>query len=258
MVRTSRSVRRLVVVLTSAALAVTGVSVAGLAATTTAATASDSGMLSQVNAARTSRGLDPYSWNAHLASVAGEQARRMAKKTKLYHNPNLASDVGSYRWVGENVGYGPSSSAIQKAFMNSPGHKANILDDNYTQIGIASVRDSKGRLWVAQVFRQPVGGGSSGDSKSSGKKSSKKSKAKAKAKTSAPAKKRTTTVTRRDNASAPKARTPKAKPVAHEEPAEPTLQQRVSFATAGDNAAPSTDPLADALAFAATMNAVGG
>ena len=44
---------------------------------------------------------------------------------------------------------------VMTAWMNSPGHRANILRD-YTQIGIAQVRDGAGRLWVAQVFRTPV------------------------------------------------------------------------------------------------------
>jgi len=146
-------------VLVSTSLILTGLTVTAVV-TTTAATASESGMLSQVNAARADKGLNAYRWNAHLAAVAEDQARRMAKKSKLFHNPELASDVGSFRRVGENVGYGKSSSSVQNALMKSPGHRANILG-NYTQIGIAQVRDATGRLWVAQVFRAPSGSASS-------------------------------------------------------------------------------------------------
>jgi hypothetical protein len=256
-----------VVVLTSTALALSGLALTGVALGSSAASASDSGMFGDVNASRAAKGLPAYSWNSHLADVAGEQAARMAKQTKLYHNPNLASDVGNYRWVGENVGYGPTSDSIEDAFMKSPAHKANILDDNYTQIGIASVRDDNGRLWVAQVFRQPSGSSSSSSSKSTSSSTTKKKKPKAPSTTSsAPtlekAKKKRATSTS-SNATAPRSTpTPTPKPVTPKatptRPApEPTLADRVSYATSSQTA-PATDPLADALAFAATMNAVGG
>ena len=221
-------------------------------------------MLGEVNAAPANAGRPALSWNSHLAAVAGEQADRMAAKHRLYHNPNLAADVGNYRWVGENVGYGPSSSSIQKAFMKSAPHRANILDGDFTQIGIASVRDDDGRLWVAQVFRQPLKTTSSSPAK---KATPKKAPAgKPTAKKAAPKKKAPATTTRSSrsqtsasNATAP-ARTRKPepqRPKATKPAPAPTLEQRVSFVTA-QNPAPASDPLADALAFAVTMNAVGG
>ena len=151
--------RRLLALLVSAGLVLTGLAVTGVVATP-AATATETGMLSQVNGARADKGLQPYRWNAHLAAVADEQARRMARQATLFHNPDLARDVGAFRRVGENVGYGASSSSVQDALMKSSGHRANILGA-YTQIGIAQVRDATGRLWVAQVFRAPSGSASS-------------------------------------------------------------------------------------------------
>ena len=247
MTATTSRTRRIAIALVVAALTATGlvVSAAG------PATATSSGMLSQVNASRSAQGLGAYAWNDHLAAVASEQAQRMADKRVLYHNPNLASDVGSFRWVGENVGYGPSSDSIERAFMNSAPHRHNILDHDYTQVGIAQVRDSKGRLWVAQVFREPVGGGSSTPTVH------KTSKPKAKASTHHVTT-RTTVRTHRANATVHPTPAPKpvSRVVAAPQP-QPTLAQRVSYAT---SRAPSTnsDPLADALAFAATMNAVAG
>jgi hypothetical protein len=250
-VRTHHRSRRLAAVLTSAALAVSGLSLTGLAVATSAS-ASDGGMFSSVNSSRNARGLSDYTWNSHLAQVASEQAHRMADKHKLYHNPNLASDVGNYRWVGENVGYGPDSSAIEKAFMNSPHHKANILDHDYTQIGIASVRDDKGRLWVAQVFRQPAGTASAP--------------AKKKAPVHRTAKKPTHHSTVSSHTSDASTSTPDPKPTPSRSAAakatppspEPTLAERVDYVTSSHDMATSVDPVADALAFAVAMNAVGG
>ena len=53
--------------------------------------------------------------------------------------PRLTSDVTNWRWVGENVGYGPDVATVHAAFMNSPAHKANILDRDYTEVGIGAV-----------------------------------------------------------------------------------------------------------------------
>jgi hypothetical protein len=57
--------------------------------------------------------------------------------------------------VGENVGYGPDALAVHVAFMRSPGHRANILDRDYSEVGVGAVVRG-GRVWVAEVFRQPL------------------------------------------------------------------------------------------------------
>jgi peptidoglycan hydrolase-like protein with peptidoglycan-binding domain len=79
----------------------------------------------------------------------------MASKNSLYHNPNLTSDVKNWRWVGENVGYGGDSRSLHQAFMNSAPHRANILDRDFTEVGIGVVVRA-GRVWVAEVFRKPA------------------------------------------------------------------------------------------------------
>jgi uncharacterized protein YkwD len=134
--------------------------VAALLATTVttrpaaAATVEDT-FTSKLNAARTTRDIPRLTVRNDLASVADAQARRMANRSVLYHNPHLASDVKNWRWFGENVGYGPSARAIHRAFMRSAPHKANILDRHYTEVGIGVVVKD-GRVWVAEVFRQPL------------------------------------------------------------------------------------------------------
>jgi uncharacterized protein YkwD len=109
----------------------------------------------KLNAARTSRDIPRLAVRADLVSVARAQARRMAAQDVLFHNPNLTTDVKGWRWVGENVGYGSSATVVHSAFMHSAPHKANILDRDYTQVGIGAVTKN-GRVWVAQVFRRPM------------------------------------------------------------------------------------------------------
>jgi uncharacterized protein YkwD len=113
--------------------------------------------VAKINASRAGAGLSAYVVRADLADVAQAQARRMAAQNRLYHNPNLATDVRNYRWAGENVGYGPGVDVLHQAFLNSPDHRANILDHDFTEVGLGAVWSS-GRLWVAEVFREPIGG----------------------------------------------------------------------------------------------------
>ena len=126
-----------------------------VAASPAGATTVEQHFTKMLNHARTSRHRPRLSTHAALTRVARQQARRMADTETLYHNTNLTSDVRNWRFVGENVGYGPDSSTIHAAFMSSTPHRANILDRDYTQVGVgAVVRD--GRVWVAEVFRRPM------------------------------------------------------------------------------------------------------
>lgn len=112
-------------------------------------------MLISVNSSRAAVGLRPYSYQADLSSVARRWAQHMAATGLLQHNPSLATQVTGWRYVGENVGYGPSDVSIETAFMASPPHRANILDHDFTQVGIGEATWG-GRVWVSQVFRAPV------------------------------------------------------------------------------------------------------
>jgi len=131
----------------------------------TAALASNSSMeaqfVSKMNAARQANGLRPYTVSSDLTSIARQHSDQMASQGKLYHNGSLTSQVQNWQAVGENVGDGPTVSDIHTAFMNSPEHRANILDHDYTQVGIGVTVDSHGQIWVTEDFRQPMGSTSS-------------------------------------------------------------------------------------------------
>ncbi len=126
----------------------------------TAALASNSSMeaqfISDMNAAREANGLRPYTVSSDLTSIAREHSSTMASKDDLYHNPSLTSEVQNWQAVGENVGDGPTVSDIHTAFMNSPEHRANILDHDFTQVGVGVTVDRNGQIWVTEDFRQPM------------------------------------------------------------------------------------------------------
>lgn len=92
--------------------------------------------------------------NACVQKFARRQARRMANKDLMFHQDlgavlnqcNLSS-------VGENVAYGYSTGrAAVKAWMKSPGHRANILSPGYRLLGMAVRRSDDGTPYAAQVF----------------------------------------------------------------------------------------------------------
>jgi uncharacterized protein YkwD len=113
-------------------------------------------MFDLTNQSRAQNGLGPLQYDAALSDVARGWVGQMAAARALSHNGNLASQVSSQvtdDWVriGENVGYGSTPSGLENAFMNSSGHRANILGD-FNRVGIATMRDASGTLWVVVDF----------------------------------------------------------------------------------------------------------
>jgi uncharacterized protein YkwD len=115
----------------------------------------ESQFVAALNSARASQGLPALAIAGELTSVARAHSRVMADADHLHHNPDLGSAVSGWRKIGENVGRGPSVSSIHGALMNSPGHRRNILDPDWTQLGMGVVVED-GQLWVTQVFRTPA------------------------------------------------------------------------------------------------------
>jgi len=89
-----------------------------------------------------------------LDIYAERQARRMADEQRMYHQ-QLGPILKACRLsiVGENVAYGYSNGrAAVTAWMNSSGHRANILNTRYRLIAVGAAQDDDGRWYVAQVF----------------------------------------------------------------------------------------------------------
>lgn len=106
-----------------------------------------------INRERTSRGLTPLATHSDLVAGARAQADAIRDAGSLFHNSDLGSLTTGWKKLGENVGFGGTVSGLHAAFMNSTGHRANILDPAYTHIGVGVVVDGS-TIWVAQVFMQ--------------------------------------------------------------------------------------------------------
>lgn len=105
------------------------------------------------NLERADHGVAPLRWNPSLRDIARRHAQRMAQRSSLHHNPNLRREVMPYRMLGENVGVGSSMALIHQAFMDSEGHRRNLLARySIAGFGAAIVGDE---IWITQVFLTP-------------------------------------------------------------------------------------------------------
>lgn len=107
-----------------------------------------------VQRARTAAGRPRLAWASDLAAVAERHAARMAAQRRIFHNPAVSREICCWRAYGENVGTSMDVSRLHNAFMNSTGHRGNILDARWREVGIGVVRGGDGRVYEVQVFRQ--------------------------------------------------------------------------------------------------------
>ncbi|MBQ9552788.1 MAG: SafA/ExsA family spore coat assembly protein [Clostridia bacterium] len=111
-----------------------------------------------VNEARASYGLKPLTENWELSRVARYKSQDMRDRHYFSHtSPTYGSPFEmikafglSYRTAGENIAYGyRTPKAVVDGWMNSSGHRANILNASFTQIGVGYVPN--GNYWT-QMF----------------------------------------------------------------------------------------------------------
>lgn len=111
-----------------------------------------------VNAQRAQNGLKPLAENWELSRVARYKSADMASRRYFSHeSPTYGSPYQmmrsfgiSFRSAGENIAYGQRTpAAVVSAWMNSSGHRANILSSSYTQIGVGY--HEAGNYWT-QMF----------------------------------------------------------------------------------------------------------
>lgn len=111
-----------------------------------------------VNEIRRQNGLGELTASAELSHVARLKSQDMHDKGYFDHtSPTYGSAFDmlrsfgiSYRTAGENIAYGYSTpQAVVDAWMNSSGHRANILNASYTQIGVGHVQDGN---YCTQIF----------------------------------------------------------------------------------------------------------
>jgi uncharacterized protein YkwD len=127
-------------------------------------------LVNLVNEARKKEKLPALTLNLVLCRVAQRHSQNMARQEKMSHKlddktPGQRLTDAGYEWSSsrENLAMAEGSkdipastpAEIHTKWMESKGHRANILDPKVTQIGIAIVVSKKGTFYYTQVFAAP-------------------------------------------------------------------------------------------------------
>ncbi|WP_224285348.1 CAP domain-containing protein, partial [Streptomyces sp. LS1784] len=117
-----------------------------------------------VNAERAKAGCGPVSAEPRLASAAQSHSDDMADRNFFDHaspegyHADHRIEAAGYSWStwGENIARGQKDpAAVMSSWMNSPGHRANILNCSFKQLGVG-VRTGTNGPWWTQVFAAPA------------------------------------------------------------------------------------------------------
>ncbi|MRG27861.1 hypothetical protein GIJ05_06750 [Laceyella tengchongensis] len=117
-----------------------------------------------VNQERTRRGYKPLQMDAKLSQVARLKSEDMRDNNYFSHqSPTYGSPFDmmrkfgiQYTYAGENIAAGQQTPQdVMNSWMNSPGHRSNILNPNYTTIGVGFAKGgSYGTYWTQQFIRR--------------------------------------------------------------------------------------------------------
>ncbi|MFD9970699.1 CAP domain-containing protein [Streptomyces sp. NPDC059011] len=108
-----------------------------------------------VNSERSKAGCSPVKVNAKLTKAAQDHSKDMAAHRNMSHTGSDGSDPGAritragYNWstYGENVAYGyETPEKVMAGWMSSPGHKKNILNCEFKEIGVGLAQP--GNYWT--------------------------------------------------------------------------------------------------------------
>ena len=117
-------------------------------------------LFEELNQSRQKAGLPALEWDERLAQAAREHSKRMVETNKLAHVVDGEEPLGErlsatgihFNRSGENIGYNTEFDDIHRAWMDSPGHRENILSPNYNMVGIGIARSEDGLFYATQDF----------------------------------------------------------------------------------------------------------
>jgi TonB family protein len=128
--------------------------------------------LDPATSAETGGRAQPLRWNEELAAVARAHSRNMLEQRFFDHvdpegrtlSARIKAAGISWRALGENIAINGTVPGAQAAFMNEPrfqhNHRGNILNANYTDVGIGIVQGPNGSFYITQDFVAiPANGG---------------------------------------------------------------------------------------------------
>lgn len=138
-----------------------GVSASAGASASGAVTSQEQQVIDLVNKERATAGCGVLAADARLMTAARLHSQDQAAHNTMSHEGSDGSTFDqrirragySGSTMGENVAYGyPTPAAVMDGWMNSPGHRANILNCAFKDIGVGVAKGSDGRLYWTQDF----------------------------------------------------------------------------------------------------------
>ncbi|MCK8826959.1 CAP domain-containing protein [Natroniella acetigena] len=117
-----------------------------------------------VNVERERKGLEPYQHNQQVSQVARRKSEDMRDNNYFSHqSPTYGSPFDmleqynvEFRAAGENIAKGQRSPAqVVRSWMDSPGHRRNILSQEFTDIGVGYAQNGDGETYWTQMFIRP-------------------------------------------------------------------------------------------------------
>ena len=112
-----------------------------------------------VNEHRAAAGLAPVTYSAKISKAAqvraaeSEQSFSHTRPDGRYFSTVFAEHGITYRYSGENIAWGQKSpEEVVTAWMNSAGHRANILNAKFTQLGVGYRQNARGVNYFTQLF----------------------------------------------------------------------------------------------------------
>lgn len=117
-------------------------------------------MLVRVNRERTQKGLSALTIDTRMVVLARAKSRDMFARNYFAHTDPDGKSVANhmekaeveYRIVGENLAYAPDTETAHNGLMNSPGHRANIMDTEFRRVGIGVIDGGIYGKMYTQIF----------------------------------------------------------------------------------------------------------
>jgi hypothetical protein len=132
-----------------------GVTLIPMAAAQADPVSDEAAFVAKINGLRASKGLPALQVHANLVTKARAWAAVMAAAGKIWHSTLSDGITADWKKLGENVGMGGSVDGLHAAFVASPGHYANLVDPNFTHVGVGVVMSGK-TIFVAEMFMQTM------------------------------------------------------------------------------------------------------
>ncbi|MEY2459281.1 MAG: hypothetical protein QOG30_1111 [Acidimicrobiaceae bacterium] len=110
-------------------------------------------LISLVNQYRAANGLPALAKASDATAKAQQHSNDMAAQGRMSHSSSMSSGISpGWSSLGENVGVGGSASQVESMFENSGPHRANHLNESFTQIGVGVTIGDDGQMYVTEVF----------------------------------------------------------------------------------------------------------